>query len=105
MGRAVIRTQSQAAFEPLYDTDPHTGAVIEIFYADRVLARSFGASHEGWCWWRCRPGCLPDVPPIGPFFTAYGAYCDAVKGTCATGAFGKKRQRGNAGSKLTRLFR
>lgn len=34
---------------------PQTGAGVEIFYADRALAASFGA-HAGWFWWACRFG-------------------------------------------------
>jgi hypothetical protein len=71
MARAVISApQRRAAGEPLYDTDPRTGAALEVFYADRVLARSFG-TRPGWFWWTCRPGSLPDVPPRGPFASSY----------------------------------
>ncbi len=68
-----------AAFEPFYDFDPQSGATIEVFYAHRVLAESFGA-RAGWFWWIWQPGCLPDGPPIGPFGTSYSAYRDAVVG-------------------------
>jgi hypothetical protein len=79
MSRAVISGPKQrAAFEPLYDIDPRTGASIEVFYADRVLAESFGTRGAGWCWWTCQPGCLPERPPTGPFATSYAAYRDAV---------------------------
>jgi hypothetical protein len=79
MARAVISDpKRRPAFEPLYDIDPRTGASIEVFYADRVLAKSFGTGGAGWCWWACQPGCLPDGPPIGPFPTSYAAYRDAV---------------------------
>ncbi len=63
----------RTAYEPLYDIDSQTNASVEIFYADRALAKSFG-THGGWFWWRCKPGCLPDGPPIGPFATSYAAY-------------------------------
>ena len=61
-------------FEPLYDTDPRTGATIEVFYADRMLA---GMRRAGWHWWTCKPGGVPQWPPTGPFPTAYRAYCHA----------------------------
>ena len=79
MARAVISDpKRRPAFEPLYDIDPRTGASIEVFYADRVLAASFGTRGAGWCWWTCQPGRLPDGPPTGPFATSYAAYRDAV---------------------------
>ena len=77
MARAIIATERRAAREPLYIRDPQSGATIEVFYADTVLARSFG-TRGGWCWWRCLPGCLPDTPPHGPFATSYGAFRDAL---------------------------
>ena len=30
---------------------------------------------EGWFWWSCFPGCLPDSPAIGPF----ASYAEALK--------------------------
>jgi hypothetical protein len=75
MARAIItlRTERRPAYEPLYDIDPHTGASIEVFYADRALANSFGRG-TGWFWWSCQRGSLPDSPPTGPFDTSYAAY-------------------------------
>ena len=64
-----------AAFEPLYDIDPHTGGTIEIFYADWIVTGMRGA---GWFHWTCKPGLVPHWPPSGPFATAYRAYCDAL---------------------------
>ena len=75
MARAVISDpKRRTAYEPLYDIDPQTGASVEVFYADCALARSFGAGGEGWFWWACQPGCLPDGRPTGPFATSYAAY-------------------------------
>jgi hypothetical protein len=78
MARAIVaaNTERHAAYEPLYDIDPQTGASIEVFYADRMLAKSFGTC-EGWFWWTCQPGCLPDDVPSGPFGSCYAAYRDA----------------------------
>jgi hypothetical protein len=50
---------------PLYNIDPQTGARVEIFYADRALAASFG-----WLW-RRPAGFLPGGVPIGPFASSY----------------------------------
>jgi hypothetical protein len=75
MARAVISDPKRGtAQEPLYDIDPRTGATVEIFYADRALAASFGTSDGGWFWWTCQPSCLPEDLPIGPFATSYAAY-------------------------------
>jgi len=63
--------------EPLYDVDPHTGAAIEVFFGDDVLAKSFG-TRPGWFWWSCRRGYLPDGLPTGPFATSYAAYRDVA---------------------------
>jgi len=60
-------------YEPLYDVDPRTGAAIEVFFGDAVLAKSFG-KRPGWFWWSCRRGHLPDGLPTGPFATSYAAY-------------------------------
>lgn len=79
MARAVISDPKRAAFEPLYDFDWQTGATIEVFFADDVLAKSFGTS-PGWFWWTCECGCLPEGPPTGPFGTSYTAYRSALDG-------------------------
>jgi hypothetical protein len=80
MARAVLTSQKapRPQHEPLYDIDPWTGATIEVFWADRVLAQSFGASGPGWFWWTCYPGCLPKCPPAGPFPTSFRAYRSAM---------------------------
>jgi len=67
--------------EPLYDIHPDTGATIEVFYANRVFA---GLSGPGWFWWTCKPGFLPEWPPVGPFGTSYRAYRDALEGASTT---------------------
>ena len=79
MARAIVtsKTGRRAAYEPLYDINKRTGVSIEVFYANRVLAKSFGARGGGWFWWASQPGCLPDGPPAGPFPTSYLAYREA----------------------------
>jgi hypothetical protein len=76
MARATVTSKAErrAANEPLYDIDPWTGATIEVFYADDVLARSFGARGPGWFWWSCQGGNVPDESPAGPFNSSYLAY-------------------------------
>lgn len=34
---------------------------------------------EGWYWWSCCPGCLPDGDPAGPFNSSGEAYRDATE--------------------------
>jgi hypothetical protein len=81
MARAVISDpKRRPALEPLYDIDPRTGATIEVFYADRTLAVSFGARNAGWFHWSCQGSSLPECPPIGPFGSSYLAYRDALAG-------------------------
>ncbi len=67
----------RAAFEPLYDIHPRTGATIEVFYADHAL-ETFGRDGSSWFWWSRRRGFLPDGSPTGPFPTSYGAYRNAL---------------------------
>ncbi len=76
------------ACEPLYDIDPQTGASVEIFYADRALATSFGA-RAGWFWWACQPACLPGAV-AGPFTDNYLAYRDALGSLKSGYRFGKR---------------
>jgi hypothetical protein len=79
MARAILTSEKapRPQYEPLYDINPRTGATIEVFFADRVLAQAFGANGAGWFWWSCQPGCLPNCPPAGPFLTSYAAYRQA----------------------------
>jgi hypothetical protein len=75
MARAIVTSSPsrRPVYEAPYEIDPHTGATIEVFYGDAVLARSFGAGGSGWFWWPCVPGCLPERPPVGPLPTNYSA--------------------------------
>ena len=66
-----------AAFEPLYEVDRETGEVLEVWYAHRALAESFGA-RAGWFWWFWPAGSLPDGRPKGPYATSYRAYRQAM---------------------------
>ncbi len=77
MPRAIIsRLWRRVAYEPLYDTDPRTGANVEVLCADRVLAQSFGGRDAGWFRWRHRRACLPDGLPTGSFGSTYLVYRD-----------------------------
>jgi hypothetical protein len=35
---------------------------------------------EGWYWWACFPGCMPDSDPSGPYATEAEALADARDG-------------------------
>lgn len=37
-------------------------------------------TQQGWFWWSCFPGCLPDSDPVGPFDTEADALADAQEG-------------------------
>ena len=77
MARAVISDPKRGtAHEPLYDIDPQTGATVEIFYADRALAKSFCAP-AGW-------------PASGPFANSYLAYRDTLRSIKSVANFGKR---------------
>lgn len=41
---------------------------------------STDAYPEGWYWWSCQPGCLPDGDPSGPFATEAEALADLLGG-------------------------
>ena len=71
------KLEQHAAHEPLYDINPQTGALIEVFYADRSL-ETFGRCGAGWFWWARRRGCSPAGTANGPFPTSYSAYRDAL---------------------------
>jgi hypothetical protein len=77
--------------EPLYDFDPRTGSTIEVFYADRALAKSLGLRSAGWCWWTCQRSCLPGRA-IGPFGMSYSAYRSALGslGSSRMSVFGRR---------------
>ena len=98
MARAInnSKPEGRAAYEPLYDIDPHTGAIIEVSYCDQVLAKSFD-TNVGWLWWTCQRGCLPQTPPHGPFATGYGAYRDALGNGGNSTPFGKRERNRHVG--------
>jgi hypothetical protein len=80
LARTVISDPKRdAAYEPLYEIDPETGESVEIFFADRAVAKSFG-TQPGWFWWARQSGRLPERPPTGPFATSYAAYRNALDG-------------------------
>lgn len=50
----------------------------EVFWGEFIeFGEGFG---EGWFWWPCHPGCLPDGDPTGPFNSSGEAWKDAMNG-------------------------
>jgi len=67
-----MRTYSNPERENL----PHALPDVEVFYVTAEEAKEFEGENEtdeiyyvgeGWYWWSCFPGCLPDSDPFGPF--------------------------------------
>lgn len=63
--------------------------MIEIWYSTgQGEPWSMNDYDEGWYWWWCEPGCLPDTDPQGPFRTEAEAKADAEaiisEATCST---------------------
>ena len=51
---------------------------VEVFYRTDTACRVDGwETGQGWYWWSCFPGCLPDSDPNGPFATEAEALADA----------------------------
>ena len=69
----------QAYSEPERESDPHSLPDIEVFeQGDYDLVDDEGEPlPDGWYWWSCLPGCLPDGEPTGPFDTEEEALEDA----------------------------
>lgn len=98
---------TQAYSDPRREDDPHALPDIEIFEAQVMECSECGLQspdfdetegdkcyefgcdgriqqaqpvRDGWWWWSCFPGCLPDGDPIGPFDTEAEALADAREG-------------------------
>ena len=90
------QTMSQAYADPTRANDPYALPDVEVFYctteefvaaeagtwqAERLTDEEADSSHaqflEGWYYWFCSPGCLPDSDPVGPFATEEDALINA----------------------------
>ena len=65
---------SQYYSDPSREDYPYALPDVEVFYAaegelQRCDCCDDEPSGEGWYWWTCFPGCLPDGAPEGPFAT------------------------------------
>lgn len=49
------------------------GECFEVFYAKAGELSELGCPEVGWYFWPCRPGCLPDGEPTGPYRKEGGA--------------------------------
>lgn len=69
----------QVYTDPSRENEPEALPNAEVFYAEAGELDEYfeGASLEGWYWWACFPGCLPDGEPNGPFETEEEARADA----------------------------
>lgn len=61
---------------PDREDDPFALPDVEVFEV-RNPKPTDAIPDEGWYWWSCFPGCLPDSEPIGPFKTEAEALADA----------------------------
>jgi hypothetical protein len=68
----------QVYSEPSRESDAYALPDVEVFYLDaqQTVEWRDGDGNplpQGWYWWSCFPGCLPDGEPSGPFKTATSA--------------------------------
>jgi hypothetical protein len=83
----------QAYSNPSREPDPHALPDVEVFYVTRGASgqgyvgetiiddnQTEEPLEQGYYYWFCFPGCLPDSGPIGPFDTQEDALADAQQG-------------------------
>ena len=83
----------QAYSDPQRECDLYALPDVEVFFVGETMksqdTRAARAAHiepywadfdNGWYWWSCFPGCLPDSEPCGPFVTREEAMKDAQSG-------------------------
>ncbi len=58
--------------EVFHNPDDYDIEHYDVFNSDDTL-------QDGWYWWSCSPGCLPDGDPNGPFDSEIEAQEDAVE--------------------------
>lgn len=75
-----MSSDSHAGEHWRYEGSEQLNSGFEVFHTDDYpeARDSDGAVlDEGWYWWVCQPGCLPDSEPFGPFLTSHEAFIDA----------------------------
>ena len=69
--------------DPTRESNPYALPDVEVFYIDSfedddaIRGEDGEFLPEGWYYWACSPGCLPDSEPLGPFDTEAEALEDA----------------------------
>lgn len=67
----------QVYSDPTRDSDPYALPDVEVFYHEGgSIYDLYEDINEGYYYWFCFPGCLPDSDPIGPFATEDEAIAD-----------------------------
>jgi hypothetical protein len=64
----------QCYSDPSRESDPYALPDVEVFYVEQSDREEFLDSEgepleEGWYYWFCFPGCLPDSEAFGPYAT------------------------------------
>lgn len=67
----------QVYSDPTREADPNSLPDVEVFYSADYAEGSVVELEDGYYWWSCVPGCLPDGDPNGPFPTEAEAVADA----------------------------
>ena len=73
----------QAYSNPAREDEPHALPNVEVFYHECLDCSLHNETEEhlysgnGWYYWYCFPGCLPDSDAIGPFASEATALKDA----------------------------
>ena len=70
----------QAYSDPTREDEEYSLSDVEVFHIpDDYNPESEDGNPlpDGWYWWSCFPGCLPDSDPVGPFDTEAEALADA----------------------------
>jgi hypothetical protein len=60
------------------DDDGNEYGSFEVFYDIGFLTLTGKPVNEGYYWWACWPGCMPDGEPSGPFKSEELAIADAL---------------------------
>ncbi len=64
--------------DPARESESHALPDAEVFHSSAYNEDADPAQlPEGFYWWSCFPGCLPDGEPSGPFETEEEALADA----------------------------
>jgi hypothetical protein len=79
VGRGLLEVPAMQVYsDPSRESEPHALPNVEVFHTDNYPAEDCEEPlADGWYWWPCFPGCLPDGEPMGPFKSAADALADA----------------------------